>query len=165
MKDLWIGDWVKILSSGKTGKYEGLTGGKAKVKVADKHIVTSLDNLELIPEELIPIEKNETPVKNKLPEKPKKHWFQNTLDLHIEKLNPAMTKEIPEMILAFQLKNAKNLIEEAIKRKQHSIILIHGKGLGSLKMEIEHLLKNYKELNYFIPSNDGGATNVFFKYY
>ncbi len=165
MNEYWIGDWVKILTSGKTGKYEGTVKGKARVKVENRHILISFDNLELIPEELIPSENQSVTIENKPAEKAVKTVFGNTLDLHIQKLNPAIENEIPEFILAFQIKKAKSFIEDAIKRKQYSIILIHGKGLGALKMEIEHLLGDYKELNYFIPSNDGGATNAFFKYY
>ena len=165
MNEYWIGDWVKIITSGKTGKYEGTLNGKARVKVTNRHIITSFENLELIPEELIPYEKSEIIISSKPVKKPELQVFKNTIDLHIEKLNPAIENEIPELILAFQIKKAKKFIEDAINRKQFSIVLIHGKGLGALKMEIEHLLRDYKELNYFIPSNDGGATQAFFKYY
>ena len=164
MKDYWIGDWVKLLSTGQTGKFEGMINGKAKIKTDRDLILAKIEDLEKLPDEFIPDEEQLIADTGKKIKKIKS-VFKNSLDLHIYKLNPSMENEIPELILAFQLKKARFFIEEAIKRKQYSIIMIHGKGLGSLKMEIEHLLQNYSELNYFITANDGGATQAFFKYY
>jgi hypothetical protein len=163
MNDYWIGDWVKILASEKLGLYEGEINGKAKIKIERDFLLLDYCEFELLPEELIPT-KNELPAKEKINISNNKINFDNTLDLHIEKLKPSMVNAIPEMILKHQLLKAKEFIESAIEKRIFRIVMIHGKGLGALKMEIEHLLGDYPQLNYFITINDGGATEVYFKY-
>ncbi|HRO74384.1 MAG TPA: hypothetical protein PK611_11970, partial [Saprospiraceae bacterium] len=52
IKELWIGDKVKILSSGKLGKYEGINNeGKLRISVLDKIILTRANNIEKIVED------------------------------------------------------------------------------------------------------------------
>lgn len=163
MNDYWIGDWVKILASEKLGLYEGEINGKARIKIDKDFLLLDYFEFELLPEELIPV-KNELPAKEKINISTNKTNFDNTLDLHIEKLKPSMVNAIPEMILKHQLLKAKEFIESAIEKRIFRIVMIHGKGLGALKMEIEHLLGDYPQLNYYITINDGGATEVYFKY-
>jgi hypothetical protein len=163
MHNYWIGDWVKILSSGKHGIYGGEINGKAKIKIKKEYILLEYCEFELLPEEFIPVE-NDLSVEKKLNISSNKTTFDITLDLHIEKLKPSLSNAIPEMILKHQLQKAKEFIESAIENRIFRLVIIHGKGLGALKMEIEHLLGNYPQLNYFITINDGGATEVFFKY-
>lgn len=163
MNDYWIGDWVKVLTSNKLGLYEGEVNGKAKIKIETEYFLLDYSEFELLPEELIP-NKNEVITKVNPNSSVDKTSFDFTLDLHIEKLKPSLANAIPEMILKHQLQKAKEFIESAIEKRAFRIVLIHGKGLGSLKMEIEHLLGGYPQLNYFITINDGGATEVYFKY-
>ena len=90
--------------------------------------------------------------------------FSDILDLHIEKLNPEMKNEIPQLILNYQLKIAKEYILEAIRRKRLSVTIIHGKGTGALKMEIDQLLKDFQEIYFTKSVNEGGAIEIIFSY-
>ena len=164
MSDFWIGDWVKIISSNKIGKYEGKINEKAKIKIENNiYMVNSVDII-LLAEDEIPKPKDKIKiVSTKSIESPLLP-FKNTLDLHIEILAPKMENERAEVLVNYQIKQAEKFIKEAIKRKQISIILIHGKGIGALKLEIEHLLKNFSEVYFTKTINNGGATEIMFQY-
>ena len=165
MTDFWIGDWVRVLSSGKIGKFEGSVNRQAKLKIDNKLLLVLLSDLELLPEELIPDNilklKNDSFVKTI--SKPLA-VFNNTLDLHVEILAPKMINERAKVLVSYQIKRAKNFIIEAIDRKIINIIIIHGKGTGALKMEIEHLLKSFSEVYFTKIVNNGGAIDVMFQY-
>lgn len=167
MLDLWIGDAVKLISSGKTGIYEGLFNNKAKIKTRSGYVFTDPEDIRVIPEseiseEIIEPKKPKTPL---IKHKEKKEPNDPIIDLHIEKLNPAMKNAVPELILNYQLRRAESFLNDIIKRRHYRSVIIHGKGQGALKMEIEHLVKNYDELNYFKSINEGGAIEVFFSYF
>lgn len=165
MVDFWIGDWVKILSLGKIGKFEGSVNKKAKIKLDKKLMLVSLSDIELLPEELIPdnIVKSSNDSYYKTVSKPLV-IFNNVLDLHIEILAPKMINERAEMLVSYQVKQAKQYLNEAINRKIISVKIIHGKGIGALKMEIEHLLKSFPEVYFTKTVNNGGAIDVMFQY-
>lgn len=164
MKNYWIGDWVKIISSSKIGKFEGEINGKAKIKINSKTLLLKPSEIVLLPDNEIPnlvIEnKTDSDKENKISFIP----FNNTLDLHIEKLAPKMANQRAEMLISYQIKKAESFISEAITRKQTNIILIHGKGIGALKLEIEHLLQKFPEVYFTKTINNGGATEIMFQY-
>ncbi len=166
MKDFWIGDWVKIVSSGRIGKFEGEVNGKAKVKIEDKILLVTARDLELLDDKDIPKTTISKP-KNKYHDKAKskKINFELPLDLHIETLAPSMINQRTEIILNYQIKTAKEFIEKAIERRRATITIIHGKGIGALKMEIDYLLNQYPEVYFRKTINNGGAVEVLFSYY
>jgi len=163
MSDFWIGDKVKIIHSGKTGKFEGEINGNAKIKIQGKILLIPLKDIELVEEDdqkyFPPVDSNNKKfVENKFKS------FSDVLDLHIEKLNPEMKNEIPQMIINYQLKIAKEYILEAIRRKRLSVTIIHGKGTGALKMEIHQLLKGFSEIYFTKSVNKDGAIEIIFSY-
>jgi len=163
MSDFWIGDWIRIKSTGKIGKFEGENGNKAKVKTEKGIIMHPLNDVELLPEKLIPKEiyaARNTAVKSKR----KVKAVSNTIDLHIDKLAPEMKNEIPELILSYQMNRAKRFLTYSISQRLISVTIIHGKGLGSLKMEVENLLKSIPEVYFKKEINGGGAIEVLFQY-
>ncbi|MGE5355351.1 MAG: Smr/MutS family protein [Deltaproteobacteria bacterium] len=164
MKDFWIGDQVKMISSGRTGVYEGIQDGKARVRTGNKFILTSHKNLEKLPEKEIEIDIFDE-VADYSAIKLSKEKFKNQIDLHIEKLDPGKQNHLPEMILDFQLKSAREYIEKAISKRIFSVLIIHGKGNGALRLEIEHLLGDFPQVFYYSVINEGGATEIIFKYY
>ncbi len=162
MSDYWIGDWVKIYSTGKKGKFEGEVNNKAKIKVENKLLLVDLSDIELLTEDEIPT----MPIKSKKDKlKPKESKYTNTIDLHIEKLAPAMQNEIPELIVSYQIKKAKEFLLKSIERKQLNATVIHGIGTGALKMEVEALLKSFDEVYFTKSANNGGAIEILFRYY
>lgn len=164
MSDFWIGDWIKIISSNKIGKYEGKINKKAKIKIENNIYMVNPVDIILLAEDEIPKPKDKIKiVSSKSIESPLLP-FKNTLDLHIETLVPKMENERAEVLVNYQIKQAEKFIKEAINRNQNSIILIHGKGIGALKLEIEHLLKNFPEVYFTKTINNGGATEIMFQY-
>ena len=84
--------------------------------------------------------------------------------MHVNKLAPHLDGKQPEMILLHQLDKARNFIETAIDKHQLTVKLIHGKGTGALKMEIEHMLADYDEILFQNTIHNGGAIEILFKY-
>lgn len=166
--DFWIGDWVKDMISGKTGRYEGLENGKVKLRAGDVFLWVSKPSLVLLKEEEIALEQEKMlqNIANKSKKKVKKtkSEFNSTLDLHINRLAPHLEGKQPEMILLHQITKARSFIKEAIQKHQLSIVLIHGKGTGALKMEIGHLLMEFDEVLFVRSVNNGGAIEILFRY-
>ena len=164
LKELWVGESILIISSGKHGKFEGINNeGKARIRVGGKILLIKADNLAIIPEkEHFPdideflqkdknIEKQKTPLKIK---------FDHTLDLHIDKLAPHMENDIPGRIIEFQLQKSEEFIKEAIQKNYPHITIIHGKGQGVLKLSIEHQLKQFQQVRLTFSKNGGGAVEI-----
>ena len=162
LKDLWIGDEVKIISKGLIGKYEGVGAQKhAFVKIGQKmHLIPSSD---LEPYTPVEEEKVDLDLAEEEAEKSKPYVrFEQVIDLHIEKLNPSLVNADPARILDFQVKSAETFLSEATKRKVSSVTIIHGKGTGQLKAEVKHLIGGIDSVRHSIDTNDGGATEVLF---
>ncbi len=163
LKDLWIGDPVRIVTSGKEGTFEGISSdGRARVKYRDKILLTREHNLQLYtPSQPSKLEQLKYPttttpqIKNPIP--------SNRLDLHIDVLNPALSNEVPQIILNHQLKRCKAFLENSILLKIPIITIIHGKGTGALKQEVLHLISSYPEIRHTIPQHDGGAIEVWIR--
>lgn len=161
LDDLWIGDEVLIKSSLEQGLYEGHNAnGQQRIRIGQKIKLVNLEDLELAPKrkdepELKLIET----VKNEM-----KGYFDPEIDLHFEKLFPNESKPIHEMILRKQLEKCRIHVQRAIDRKVPIVTIIHGKGKGQLKLEVEHLLKEFEEMQFSLTKNNGGATEVWFKY-
>ena len=164
LKDLWMGETVLIKSSGKSGKFEGINKeGKARVNVRGKILLVTEANLEIITEkELFPdihefLNKDTTFAAQS---RPIKTAFDHTLDLHMEKLAPHMVNDLPSGILEFQLQKSELFIREAIEKRYPHITIIHGKGQGVLKSEIEHQLTQFHQVRFTFSKNGGGAVEV-----
>ncbi|MCZ2101097.1 MAG: Smr/MutS family protein [Chitinophagales bacterium] len=166
LKLLWIGDTVKIISSGRVGKFEGLNKeGKARIAVQEKVFLATANNLEkledekpyefdidhFLEEEKQKEQKQKTPLKIKL---------NNLLDLHIDKLAPHMVNELPQRILEFQLAESEKFIKEAIRLNYPQITIIHGKGQGVLKEAITHQLGGFSQVRFTFTKNQGGAVEI-----
>ncbi len=93
---------------------------------------------------------------------------ERIIDLHIEKLIKSYRHLPKRNILSIQLKECQKSIEEAIKRKEKNMVVIHGIGKGKLKQEVFKLLMNYKEITNFKNEYNHrfgfGATEIFFEY-
>jgi dsDNA-specific endonuclease/ATPase MutS2 len=160
-RDIWIGENVRIISSGKEGKFEGLnTAGKARVSHKGKVYLTPLSNIEIIPpKEYIP-EVSDLLNDKIAVKKPLKIKIEHTLDLHIEKLAPHLLHKVPPYILDFQINKSREFIENAIEHNYPHITIIHGKGQGVLKSAIENLLKTYPRIRFTFSKHDGGAVEI-----
>ncbi|HQU52004.1 MAG TPA: Smr/MutS family protein [Saprospiraceae bacterium] len=165
LKKLWVGDLVWIKSLQQQGTYRGLHHtNKAIVLIGDTLIMVAGTDLELLPEE---VDDGTDPFLLELQKEiPKEHpeWmnFSRSLDLHLEAINPGLEHASPSRALTFQIEQAKKYLERAIKLKIPSVVIIHGKGTGVLKMELEHLLGAYSAIRHFHSINEGGALEIWF---
>ena len=164
LKALWIGDLVEVISSANQGKFEGINKeGKARVSIGDKIFLVTADNLKTVSEkEYFPdihefLKSNEHDTKTAIPLKIK---FDHTLDLHLEKLAPHMQNELPARILEFQVQKSEVFIKDAITKRYPHITIIHGKGQGVLKEQIEEQLKRFPQVRFTFSKNSGGAVEV-----
>ncbi len=160
--EFWIGDKVRIISSAKDGIFEGISSdGRARIKWNNKILLTKRKNLQAIqdpkPKKVIldSIVASNKGIKSR--------DFNPTLDLHIEVLNPSLTNEIPQIILNHQVQQCEEHIDRAISLNLTTVKIIHGKGTGQLKKEVEHLIAMNDSVKFGIPQHDGGATEVWLK--
>jgi dsDNA-specific endonuclease/ATPase MutS2 len=85
------------------------------------------------------------------------------IDLHIEELTDDYKHLTNGEIVDIQLRHARMSIEKARINKINKIVFIHGKGKGTLRQELLHLLMGYTFLEYYDASfkrYGGGATEV-----
>lgn len=161
LNNLWIGDPVQIISSGKKGKFAGIAkDGRARVSYNEKILLVKAHNIKTYEEKMIDDLDDlldDQKVTYNIADSSK---FNTTLDLHIEKLNPSIRNSQPEHILNYQLTSCQNFIEKAIELGKSSITIIHGRGQGRLKAEVIHLLNYYDRVTMIETTNSGGAQMV-----
>lgn len=160
-EELFIGDYLKILSSGKIGRFHGIHGERIKVKIGDEICLAEPGDLELVPDEVA--EQSSSRVESR-PEGPGQAdpqaaaAFPVELDLHLEALEGSgYTRFNYETILDFQLRICKNFIGKAKESGVGRIRIIHGKGEGILKAQVAHLLEVSGPVTNFEPEITGGA--------
>jgi len=161
IEDLWHGDEVELIKSGRRGFYCGKTDkkGKVRVNVGDKIIITSINNLRL-PHIRKTISLTEIPPEKKI----NSSGIQKEIDLHMEKLAPDLRLMLPERIHDYQVEACKKFLDNAISHRLPIVKIIHGKGTGNLKASILHLLSLYDEVHLTTPAHQGGATEVWLQY-
>lgn len=163
LKNLWIGDKVMLIKSKRVGNFEGIEkSGKVRVRIGSSFVVTNASNLEIYKEVIDPFQDLDLDVSEPLlkPKKKAEGTFSRELDLHIEKLNPALIKATNAEIVIFQLKTFKEFIDYAYEKKWSSVLVIHGKGKGVLRKEIHELAKADRRIRFMFEKNNGGATEM-----
>ena len=164
LKELWIGDQVRLLSSGRNGTFEGIAkDGRARVKVVGNFILTAATNLERYEETAKPPTITNSEEHKNGYDLDARESFKSEIDLHIDSLAPMLTNEAPQLIIRRQLLECRRYVQDAIQFGMKYITIIHGVGTGELKKEVEHLLSEYSEVRYTIPKHNGGATEVWLK--
>ena len=164
VKDLWVGDLLKIKSTGEVGTFSkeqdnwvvvDVNGFEKNVKASDLELYEA-DKIDYALQSL----ENDPP-------SPLKKGASNPekmIDLHLEMLPPFDPRSgLTE--IEYQLRHCKSFIESVIKSKLHSAIIIHGKGKGILKKEVLHLLEGYKEVRFTYPTHNGGAVERIMMYH
>lgn len=157
--DFWIGDKVHLKKSGRFGVVTATSkDGKIKVKCGDSIIITSPSNLEIITEDefTFPDWVFEESDKKEF----KKVTAKDTIDLHIEILEPSMATESAAVILQYQVKRCRSFFEVNIQKSRSVVFVICGKGEGVLKAEIEHLAKHEFDARFIFERNNGGMLEV-----
>ena len=161
MHDFWVGDYVLIKSKNLYGKYhKDGQGGTCLVSTKEGIITTHISDISLAEE---PEEVAISPKKSK-----KSHTTlkapkaQKVIDLHLDVLDPR--RQISQhRMLDYQIEACKKFLNAALKARYRTVVIIHGKGSGILKQEIQHLLKMSDLVDYSFEINEGGATEVWLK--
>jgi len=162
LKELWIGDLLKVKSTGKIGTFEGKFGKDiAILKIAGKKVEVLSTDLKMYHP---PKEKKEVFKKVYKSSPITIKELDNEIDLHLEKLTDNHQQIIPEIKLDFQVNACISYLQKAIEQRKHSVTIIHGKGTGTLKAEVLNLVKDFKEIYQTIEKNNGGALEVWFRY-
>ena len=160
LKNLWIGDQLKIISNGRIGHFQGIQGGRALIKMPPNQVLL-VEARDLVPyepqEEVHPLEfdKPQTKLVNL-------SGLEKVIDLHYEKLPPIGPGATTQHVLEYQIKCLKQYLAKVELAGLKYVTIIHGKGQGILKKEVEHLLKMEKNVKLILPKNSGGALEVYF---
>jgi len=160
MHDYWIGDRVWIASLQQEGIFEGEEGDQAIIKISTQKQHFPFSDISLLPEEeedhkLLDLMQEVSGAR-------KFEAFQDSIDLHIEVLNPKLLHAEPAQILAHQRARLKEYVRTAIDRHKKYVTIIHGKGEGVLRSEVLDLLKDFPEVKRIETETDGGVVVVYF---
>lgn len=166
LDDLWIGDILRCTLTGVKGSYEGKgPDGNVLMKTGNKILVMSIENLELVADDDRPdlqkILLDDIPDQVQTPIlKRKRLEVERFIDLHIQVLAPEMQTGKPEFILEFQLNRFKEYINSAIQSRLTEVTIIHGKGQGILRDQIQKFLDSDPRVKLWKASPDQGSTEV-----
>ncbi len=157
INELWVGDFLKVKSSGVIGRYKGLNEDKVALNVDNDIILVSPEDLELIDD----IEEETEDKSEEIEEALSQYALvPDELDLHIEKLNPKLINSAPQIIFNHQKQAFQQYLNKAFYQKKYAIVIIHGKGEGVLKSEVLNYIRHNKKVFTFQSIHDGGAVEV-----
>lgn len=156
----WIGEKVFLIKSQRKGVVqEVLKDGKVRVKTDEGVILTSAGNIKVLDEEKFEFpdwvfDKKETkPVLMDITQ-------SNTIDLHIEKLEPSMINSGAILILQYQLRMCRAFFKDSFQRKRSIVYVICGKGEGVLKSEVTAIAQNEFSVRFIYEKNEGGMLEI-----
>ena len=137
---LKVGDFVKLRSSGNTGKVESLDRKTATVQVGQLRV--TVKTRELIPIDA-PLETTGVRVKTDMMEKQAK--FENKLDIRGMRYEQA-------------LDTVQEFVDAALVANAHELRIVHGKGSGALRKAVRKKLREYPAIGsiHHPADNDGG---------
>lgn len=168
--DLWIGDKLRLLKSGRIGTYEGSKEGKLIVKVGDKRVKTSIKNVEIYVEPRtrpvldLDADMHTFTTKTQASNSVILSSLDREIDLHIRVLAPHLQNENPIRILDYQIEAFEHYIDLAYSKKYNTVKIIHGKGEGRLRTEVRSRLEADRRVKFKVPIHRDGATEVWFDY-
>lgn len=160
-KDLWIGDKIRCLQTGRTGRFDGMhSNGNMRLKDRNGRIfLAESDKAELYEDEQVhePIIEFEDEVTTPF------SLSVTEIDLHIEVLRPDLVNALPERIVDIQIKCFEEFLEKMKTKRIHKCLVIHGRGKGVLKTTVHQILKaDQAVLQYRLVNNDGATEVIFY---
>lgn len=169
--ELWIGDPVRIISSGLFGTFEGDENGKAKIKTVKGVLLVEGSDLIIVQEDakqsqaLLKLEEELREERIQKADKGVEEYaaFPREFDLHLNRLNynPTKTDKLP---LEFQMQKCNNYLQKAIRYKIPRVVVIHGKGEGILRSQVLDLIGDYDEIVRIDPDFREGCCVIWFEF-
>lgn len=147
------GDEIKILSD---DFFELTFSPNELIKKPHDDITIQSEDLKKVIQSELSMNKISTKSNSKTP-----HTVE--VDLHIHELIDDARNLSNFEILNIQLKNAKNRLEWAMKKRIKTVVFIHGVGQGVLREELYTLFRRYENLEFFDANYQTygiGATEV-----
>jgi dsDNA-specific endonuclease/ATPase MutS2 len=164
LDDLWIGDVLKIRSTGQVGVFNGITTDGLAIIKSDQGVIHHISekNLEKYTEPEKPLD---LVFEDDLPHaKQSISTFDSTdtIDLHYDSLTQYYPHE-RGTILDFQIEKCNDFILKSLSAGTPYIRIIHGKGEGILKKAVETLVKKYSsQISLSSAHYDGASIDVWF---
>ena len=160
LKELWIGDRLKVFSTGCTGTFEGIFQNKAMVKIDGQIAYFRHDELEIMKDQVadhvgfeeVHLSTGEI-----------RETFDPVIDLHLETWPDVQISNWPHP-LDFQKSKCRAFIERAIAGKMTKVTIIHGVGEGVLQSAVLGIVDRFTEVQQTISVNQGGAIEIYFHY-
>ena len=121
------------------------------MQVSDKELFASLSNKE-----------GESQKKDKLFSKPPQEEWK--IDLHLENLVDSHRDMTNHEIVTLQLRHFKSYLQKVRNARIHQFIVVHGKGTGKLKSEIQDLVRDINGAEMFDADYMQGASVIEQKY-
>jgi len=142
--ELWVGDPLQVKSSGLVGKYESHTDSMIIINCKGNRITAAIHDVKIYkaPKKEVALHFEDDINNNK------SITHDDTIDLHINKLAPHMEHQAQARILDYQIERAKSFVEHSIQNKRYRVLIIHGKGSGVLKAEVNDMLKDFSKVRY-----------------
>ncbi len=167
LNNLWIGDSIRIISRDLIGRFGGIhSAGMAFFDYNNEQLLVSAEDIELYTEAEPSIELTdlEPEPKHGLHILTKQKVSSHVIDLHYQSLEPERFQSNPhDNILEFQLTKCREFIQNSLNKRLPYIQIIHGKGQGILKAEVEHQLRNNDRIRFYHSTPDGGGLEIYLK--
>jgi len=156
--DLWVGDTLQVRSDGRIVFFHTIEGENVLCKYNSK--IESFSKVELVrinlPDELEGLDLAHTTKSKSI----NFYEIPTQIDLHLDKLIETQPNFKPLNVLNYQLRKFEEYLQLIISNGLKKVTIIHGKGVGILKAEIDSKLNSLEEVKIFFTINEGGATEV-----
>ncbi len=141
------GDFVSVIDDAVEGIITSVHGNRITIQDTDgfpyycnaNQVILRKPLQVIVPDEIL---KEVVKPNQKIKKTPKKEVFIE-VDLHIHQITSSNKHLTNYQMLQYQVNYAKQKIEYAIQNRISKIILIHGKGKGVLKQELQKMLQNF----------------------
>ncbi|MEP7267999.1 MAG: Smr/MutS family protein [Saprospiraceae bacterium] len=165
LDELWIGDFLKIISSGEVGRFSGVKNKTmALLQLPDDSVIEVERNNVVLFEEQEKVEELVFEDNSTVDIEPAIEIYQgDSIDLHYDHLIQ-LFNHTQGHILDFQLEKCAGFIQQSIEGKKSFIRIIYGKGEGILKKSVEEIVKKYRGVISLTSANpDGASIDIWFK--
>lgn len=162
-ESLWVGDELWDIEHNRIVRFKSKKGNVISVNYGDHTFIRNVKQLRSATDAERNTLEDYTELTEEVANKsPSITDPGNRIDLHLEKLPHYIQQADPTRLLDLKIKHLEKYLNAARKNHHKIITIIHGKGTGILKQEVLSKLKAMEGIRFVIPTQDGGATEVWF---